>query len=52
MAKERIRHLLVTEADRLVGILTDRDIRISLPSQSHEPVGLGDQPPADPTDRR
>jgi acetoin utilization protein AcuB len=34
MAKERIRHLLVTEADRLVGILTDRDIRINLPSQA------------------
>ena len=34
MTKERIRHLLVTEADRLVGILTDRDIRINLPSQA------------------
>ena len=34
MTKERIRHLLVTEDDRLVGILTDRDIRINLPSQA------------------
>jgi acetoin utilization protein AcuB len=35
MLKERIRHLLVTEADgRLVGMLTDRDIRLHLPSQA------------------
>ena len=35
MLKERIRHLLVTEADgRLVGIVTDRDIRLNLPSQA------------------
>jgi len=32
MMKERIRHLLVTEGRRLVGILTDRDIRLNLPS--------------------
>ena len=32
MAEHRIRHLLVTEHDRLVGIVTDRDIRSSLPS--------------------
>lgn len=32
MTKERIRHLLVTEADRLVGLVTDRDIRLNLPS--------------------
>ena len=32
MLKERIRHLLVTEADgRLVGIVTDRDLRAALP---------------------
>jgi acetoin utilization protein AcuB len=34
MIKERIRHLLVVEADRLVGIVTDRDIRLNLPSQA------------------
>jgi acetoin utilization protein AcuB len=34
MQKERIRHLLVTEGDRLVGIVTDRDIRLNLPSQA------------------
>jgi len=34
MVKERIRHLLVTENKRLVGIVTDRDIRLNLPSQA------------------
>ena len=34
MLKERIRHLLVTDAGRLVGIVTDRDIRLNLPSQA------------------
>ena len=34
MQKERIRHLLVTEGTRLVGIVTDRDIRLNLPSQA------------------
>jgi len=34
MLKERIRHLLVTEDRRLVGIITDRDIRLNLPSQA------------------
>ena len=34
MAKERIRHLLVTEGELLVGIVTDRDIRLNLPSQA------------------
>jgi acetoin utilization protein AcuB len=34
MLKERIRHLLVVEDGRLVGILTDRDIRLNLPSQA------------------
>lgn len=35
MLKERIRHLLVTEADGLlVGIVTDRDIRLNLPSRA------------------
>ena len=34
MVKERIRHLLVTESERLVGIVTDRDIRLNLPSQA------------------
>lgn len=34
MVKERIRHLLVTDGDRLVGIVTDRDIRLNLPSQA------------------
>ena len=34
MLKERIRHLLVVEHGRLVGIVTDRDIRLSLPSQA------------------
>ena len=32
MSRRRIRHLLVTEDDLLVGIVTDRDIRLSLPS--------------------
>jgi acetoin utilization protein AcuB len=35
MVEERIRHLLVTDADGdLVGIVTDRDIRLNLPSQA------------------
>ena len=34
MIKERIRHLLVTEGSRLIGIITDRDIRLTLPSQA------------------
>ena len=34
MLKERIRHLLVIEHGRLVGIVTDRDIRLNLPSQA------------------
>ena len=34
MVKERIRHLLVTEGERLLGIVTDRDIRLHLPSQA------------------
>jgi len=34
MIKERIRHLLVSEHRRLVGIVTDRDIRLNLPSQA------------------
>jgi acetoin utilization protein AcuB len=34
MLKARIRHLLVTEDERLVGIVTDRDIRLNLPSQA------------------
>jgi len=34
MVKERIRHLLVTEGERLLGIVTDRDIRLNLPSQA------------------
>lgn len=35
MVKERIRHLLVTsEAGELSGIVTDRDIRLNLPSQA------------------
>jgi acetoin utilization protein AcuB len=33
MFKERIRHLLVVGEDRLLGMVTDRDIRLSLPSQ-------------------
>jgi len=32
MAKERIRHLLVTDGGELVGIVTDRDIRLNMPS--------------------
>ncbi len=32
MVERRIRHLLVVEHDRLVGIVTDRDIRLNLPS--------------------
>src|SRR6266545_7781068 len=35
MLKERIRHLLVTDdGGLLVGIVTDRDIRLNLPSQA------------------
>jgi acetoin utilization protein AcuB len=32
MTAARVRHLLVTEGERLVGIVTDRDIRLNLPS--------------------
>ena len=32
MVDERIRHLIVVENDRVVGIVTDRDIRLNLPS--------------------
>lgn len=32
MANERIRHLLVTDAGSLVGMVTDRDIRLNLAS--------------------
>jgi acetoin utilization protein AcuB len=32
MLKHRIRHLLVTDGRRLLGIITDRDIRLNLPS--------------------
>ena len=34
MLKERIRHLLMTDDRRLVGIISDRDIRLNLPSQA------------------
>jgi acetoin utilization protein AcuB len=32
MAEQRIRHLLVTDESGLLGIVTDRDIRLNLPS--------------------
>lgn len=32
MHEKKIRHLLVTEGAKLVGIVTDRDIRLNLPS--------------------
>jgi CBS domain-containing protein len=32
MAKRRIRHLLVSDGHRLLGIVTDRDIRLNVPS--------------------
>lgn len=32
MVQERIRHLVVVEDARVVGIVTDRDIRLNLPS--------------------
>ena len=32
MIEKRIRHLLVSEGPKLVGIVTDRDIRLNLPS--------------------
>ena len=32
MVRERIRHLVVVEEGRVVGIVTDRDIRLNLPS--------------------
>ena len=34
MARERIRHLLVIDNQQLLGIVTDRDIRLNLPSQA------------------
>jgi acetoin utilization protein AcuB len=34
MNKQRIRHLLVTRNGDLLGIVTDRDIRLSMPSQA------------------
>src|SRR5215471_19053132 len=34
MLKQRIRHLPVTEGRKLLGIVTDRDIRLNLPSQA------------------
>src|SRR5262245_54776795 len=34
MLNQRIRHLLVTDGDELLGIVTDRDIRLSLPSHA------------------
>ena len=34
MLKQRIRHLPVTEGRKLVGIVTDRDIRLNMPSQA------------------
>ena len=34
MTKGRFRHLLVVEDGRLVGVITDRDIRLNLPSQA------------------
>ena len=32
MLERRLRHLLVTEHEKLVGIVTDRDIRLNMPS--------------------
>jgi acetoin utilization protein AcuB len=32
MTEHRIRHLLVTDGERLAGIVTDRDIRLNMPS--------------------
>lgn len=32
MIDRRIRHLLVTDGERLAGIVTDRDIRLNMPS--------------------
>jgi acetoin utilization protein AcuB len=32
MTERRIRHLLVADGERLAGIVTDRDIRLNLPS--------------------
>ena len=34
MAKGRFRHLLVVEDGALMGVITDRDIRLNLPSQA------------------
>ena len=34
MQAQRIRHLLVTDGDELLGIVTDRDIRLNWPSQA------------------
>lgn len=35
MEQRRIRHLLVTEHHRLLGIVTDRDIRVHMPSPAN-----------------
>lgn len=34
MRSKRIRHLLIVEGGRLVGMITDRDIRLNLPSKA------------------
>ena len=51
MLSKHFRHLLVMKDDQLVGIVTDRDIRLNLPSAGDEPLGVGDQPSADEADR-
>jgi CBS domain-containing protein len=32
MLEKKVRHLLVTDGAKLIGIVTDRDIRLNLPS--------------------
>jgi CBS domain-containing protein len=45
MVKERIRQLLVTEGRSLVGIITDRDVRLNLSSQATSLFHVGSELP-------
>src|SRR5262249_28878580 len=52
MNDKRIRHLLVTDGPKLLGIVTDRDIRLHPAGARHEPLRLGDQLPDRANERR
>jgi hypothetical protein len=49
MQSNHFRHLLVTKDDRLIGMVTDRDIRLNLPRR-RQASGVN-QPSADEADR-